>query len=261
MYVERRGHGTPVLLLHGFGVDHRILLPLEEVFDGEPGWERIYPDLPGFGRTPGRADLNGSGDVVDELVRFIGAELGDQRFALVGNSWGGMLARALASRMPQRVLGLCLLCPAIVAERGDRDLPPRTVLKEDRELMSSLPATERELYQQEAVVESAGDWERFREFVLPGILAADPAAAQRIEAAYGVRPGPGSGRYDGPTLLLTGRQDAIVGYRDAWRVLEDYPRATFAVLDAAGHNAPLERPEVTGPLVADWLRRVRAEER
>ncbi|XVU29550.1 alpha/beta fold hydrolase [Actinoplanes sp. CA-054009] len=261
MYVERRGHGTPVLLLHGFGVDHRILLPLEQVFEGEPGWERIYPDLPGFGRTPGRADVRGSDDVVDELERFVGAEFGDRPFALVGNSWGGMLARALASRMPQRVLGLCLLCPAIVAERGERDLPPRAVLKEDLELTRSLTATERELYQEEAVVESAGDWARFREFVLPGILDADRAAALRIEADYGVRLGPGGGRHDGPALLLTGRQDDIVGYRDTWRVLEDYPRATFAVLDAAGHNAPLERPEVTGPLVADWLRRVRAEER
>ncbi|SNY65124.1 alpha/beta fold hydrolase [Paractinoplanes atraurantiacus] len=259
MYVERRGHGTPVLLLHGFGVDHRILLPLEEVFDKEPGWERIYPDLPGFGRTPGRDDVRGSDDVVDELVRFIGAELGDRRFALVGNSWGGMLARAVAARMPHRVLGLCLLCPAIVAERGERDLPPRTVLKEDPELISSLAATERELYQQEAVVESAQDWQRFHEFVLPGILAADQAAAQRIEARYAARLE--SGRYEGPALVLTGRQDDIVGYRDAWRVLEDYPRATFAVLDAAGHNAPLERPELTGPLVADWLRRMRAEER
>ncbi|MFG1995019.1 alpha/beta fold hydrolase [Actinoplanes sp. NPDC048988] len=264
MYVERRGRGTPVLLLHGFGVDHRILLPLEAVFEGaagEPGWERIYPDLPGFGRTPGRDDVRGSDDVVGELVRFIGAEFGDRPFALVGNSWGGMLARAVAARMPARVLGLCLLCPAIVAERGARDLPPRTVLKQAPELTSSLPATERELYQAEAVVESPADWERFREFVLPGLLAVDEAAARRIEADYGVRLEPGSGRYDGPTLLLTGRQDDIVGYRDTWRVLEDYPRATFAVLDAAGHNAPLERPDVVNPLVADWLRRIRAEAR
>jgi len=50
-----------------------------------------------------------------------------------------------------------------------------------------------------------------------------------------------------PTLILTGRQDNICGYRDAWEVLELYPRATFAVLDRAGHilrgeqEAPVHR--------------------
>ena len=116
MFVERRGHGTPVVMVHGFGVDHRILLPLEEVFEGEKGWERIYLDLPGFGRTPGREDIRGSDDVVAEIEGFIAAELGDRPFALVGNSWGGMLARAVAGRRPEQVLGLCLLCPAIVAD-------------------------------------------------------------------------------------------------------------------------------------------------
>jgi pimeloyl-ACP methyl ester carboxylesterase len=265
MFVERRGHGTPLLLLHGFGVDHRILLPLEEIFasEAEPvgDWERIYPDLPGFGRTPGDTGIRGSDDVVAEIRAFVDAELGDRSFALVGNSWGGMLARALTAQMPERVLGLCLLAPAIVADRSRRDLPAATVLRRDPALTGGLEPPHREFYQELAVVESPHDWRRFREFVLPGILQTDPEAVARIEADYAVHPDPEQGRppYAGPTLIVTGRQDAIVGYRDAWRVLEHYPRATFGVLDAAGHNAALERPEVAHPLVADWLRRISAE--
>jgi hypothetical protein len=30
--------------------------------------------------------------------------------------------------------------------------------------------------------------------------------------------------FQGPSLILTGRQDAGVGYRDAWAFLEQYPR-------------------------------------
>jgi pimeloyl-ACP methyl ester carboxylesterase len=34
--------------------------------------------------------------------------------------------------------------------------------------------------------------------------------------------------------------------------------ATFAVRDAAGHNAHLERPDLTAALVKDWLARARS---
>ena len=33
--------------------------------------------------------------------------------------------------------------------------------------------------------------------------------------------------FPAPTLLVTGRQDAIVGYRDAWDILENYPAGNF----------------------------------
>ena len=59
-----------------------------------------------------------------------------------------------------------------------------------------------------------------------------------------------------PTLILAGRQDAMVGYRDAWKILENYPRGTFAVLDRAGHNLQIEQETLFNALVNEWLDRV-----
>ena len=59
-----------------------------------------------------------------------------------------------------------------------------------------------------------------------------------------------------PALILTGRQDSEVGYRDAWDLVEDYPRATFAVLDRAGHSVPYEQERLWKALVNEWLDRV-----
>ena len=58
---------------------------------------------------------------------------------------------------------------------------------------------------------------------------------------------------------MLGRQDAVVGYRSALALIEDYPRATVAVLDRAGHSAPWEQPALLGSLVRDWLDRVEAD--
>lgn len=56
--------------------------------------------------------------------------------------------------------------------------------------------------------------------------------------------------------MLVGRQDHGVGCRDAWRILENYPRATFAVLDRAGHALQIEQPRLFDALVEEWLDRV-----
>jgi hypothetical protein len=39
------GEGLSLAVIHGFGVDHRIMLPLQNSID-ESGWQRIYIDLP-----------------------------------------------------------------------------------------------------------------------------------------------------------------------------------------------------------------------
>ncbi|GAA2856432.1 hypothetical protein GCM10010523_16150 [Paenarthrobacter ilicis] len=50
-------------------------------------------------------------------------------------------------------------------------------------------------------------------------------------------------------------QDHVTGYEDGWKLRGHYVRGTYAVLDSAGRNAHLERPELTAALVKDWLAR------
>ena len=90
------------------------------------------------------------------------------------------------------------------------------------------------------------------------IQLADHAFLARLEAA-----GPFSFDVDrlpapfgGPTLMLTARQDHLCGYRDAWDLLDHYPRATFAVLDRAGHLVNIEQDALCQALMREWLDRV-----
>jgi pimeloyl-ACP methyl ester carboxylesterase len=59
-----------------------------------------------------------------------------------------------------------------------------------------------------------------------------------------------------PVLWLMGRQDANVGYRDAWNILESFPRASYAVLDRAAHNLEIEQDRLFEVLIGEWLDRV-----
>lgn len=55
VYYETFGEGFPIVLIHGFTPDHRLMTGcMEPVFENQPGWHRIYLDLPGMGQTKGR---------------------------------------------------------------------------------------------------------------------------------------------------------------------------------------------------------------
>jgi pimeloyl-ACP methyl ester carboxylesterase len=56
--------------------------------------------------------------------------------------------------------------------------------------------------------------------------------------------------------MLTARQDHLCGYRDAWELLDTSPRATFAVLDRAGHLVNIEQDVLCHALMREWLDRV-----
>ncbi|MBO9553491.1 alpha/beta hydrolase [Cellulomonas sp.] len=254
MYSVTRGDGPAVLLVHGFGLDHRFMTPLDDTIAAS-GRRRVYVDLPGMGRS---ADVpaTSSDDVLDALTSLVASELGGEPFAVVGSSYGGLLARGLAARLGDQVTGLALLCP--VVEADVRDAPRPHVAVEDPALLATLDPREAAEYAFMAVVQSPQTWALFRDHVLPGMRAADASTLAAVRSAYALTDHPeADGRtFAGPTLVLTGRHDHVVGYRDAFGLLEHYPRATFAVLDDAGHNAILEQPRVVEALLTEWLRRL-----
>jgi pimeloyl-ACP methyl ester carboxylesterase len=108
-----------------------------------------------------------------------------------------------------------------------------------------------------AVVQDTATWRRTQDEIVVGYEVADDVVLERIGEHYAgtFEVEPARRPFEGPVLFITGRQDSVAGYRDAWRTLEHYPRATFAVLDRAGHNVHIEQPQLFA-LVHEWLDRV-----
>ena len=125
---------------------------------------------------------------------------------------------------------------------------------EDPQLLDELgPVADLIVVQSPRVVEAVRQ-------VLAEVQLADLAHQARLEAA-----GPSSFEvaspvpFGGPTLIITARQDQIVGYRDIWDLLDTYPRATFALLDRAGHFVHIEQDALCHALMLEWLDRVEGE--
>lgn len=245
-------------MIHGFCVDHRLLLGLDPAFAVKGIWRRVYIDLPGMGRSAAGPEIDSADVVAESVVAFIRENFGNERFAVLGNSFGGMVARHIVAEFGDQVLGLALLSPVAVADPAQRVVPPQTVLQSDPDFLASLDPRDAADYAEMAVVQSAKGWERFREAVLPGLRVFDPAAIERISSRYSLREEPEdrSAKFDEPTLIITGRQDHIVGYQDQIALSRHYRRSSIAVLDQAGHNAHLDQPELVNGLVSEWLDRL-----
>jgi pimeloyl-ACP methyl ester carboxylesterase len=260
VHVEVVGEGRPLLVLHGFGADHRFgLHRYEPVFRARAGWRRIYPDLPGMGQTPGPAWLTSPEGYVDLLVDFMDALAPGERFALVGISWGAYLALGMTRAVPDRIDGLMLTAPVIRGRGEDRSRPPRFVLRRDPGIDARL-APDEALWTSMAVVQTPTTLEAFRQAVKPGLAVADWEFLQTIAHRFADDvvedrlPSPLSA----PALVVLGKHDVAVGYADAWPLLADLPRGTLAVLDGAGHGVEEEQQGLFRGLASEWLDRVEA---
>ena len=260
VHYEVQGQGRPLILLHGYWSDHRQMAGcMEPGLEPRSGWQRIYLDLPGMGKTPGAKWITNSDQMLDIICDFIDQVIPGQRFAIGGYSYGGYLARGVLYRKRELVDGLLLACP-VVKDRGERDLPPQEVRVSDPELMARLTPQQREEFAWTAV-QSQRILERTQTEIDVGSLLGDADFLTRLqEEGYTFTfdvDGPDSDPFEKPTLIVTGRQDWVAGYRDVWQILEKYPQATFAVLDRAGHNLPIAQDRLFDALVSEWLDRVK----
>jgi pimeloyl-[acyl-carrier protein] methyl ester esterase len=106
-WIERRGRGPALVLLHGWGLNLRVFDTLAQQFEAQH--EIIAIDLPGHGRSAepdalAQHDRWHSEALADWLLPLLPA-----RAAILGWSLGGLLALALARRAPQRVRALVLV--------------------------------------------------------------------------------------------------------------------------------------------------------
>ncbi|MES5893043.1 MULTISPECIES: alpha/beta hydrolase [Bacillus cereus group] len=256
IYYEIVGEGKPVIIIHGCAPDHRLMKRcMESVFQKYEGYQRIYIDLPGMGKSNAPDWINSSDRIVEVLITFIEEIISAEEFLLVGESYGGYLARGILSKMFERVNGLLLVCPVVVAQTGKRLLPDKQVIVRDEEFLKTLTSTEREEFCELAVVANEYTYKRFKEEIKPGLDVANNEFIERLQKNYSLTLDFHRKKYEKPVLLLAGRQDISVGYQDIVRIIEDYPRATLAVLDMAGHNLQIEQPDLFESLVWEWIRR------
>ena len=158
---------------------------------------------------------------------------------------------------------MLLIGPLVEPDDDKRDLPS-TFVSRSLALEDALDEYEDWMFDLFVTDQTEAVWSRFRDEMLAGFGTGDEEFQSRLRRD----PGAYALSYDvrdlaepffRPSLIVTGRQDRLVGYRDPWSILENYRRCTFTVLDTSGHAMQIERDRLFEALVHDWLDRLLAD--
>jgi pimeloyl-ACP methyl ester carboxylesterase len=222
---------APVVLLHGWGVSGRYLVPTALAIAREDARAVYVPDLPGHGRSDRPARALDVAELAEVVLGWMDA-LGLRRAVLVANSFGCQIAAELAVRAPSRVLALALVGPTL--DPAVRPLPllvPRLLLTGLFEPVSLVPIL-------------AADYA----VMGPRLLLAElrRMRADRIERRLS--------RVAQPALVVRGERDAVASAAWAARVaslLGDAAASTLARrAHAVNYSASAELVRLLRPLLA-----------
>src|SRR5262245_27129106 len=249
-YVER-GRGTPLLLVHGFPLDHTMWQgQLDALADR---YRVIAPDLRGFGQSGVTAGLATMPLMADDLAQLLDRLAIAEPIVLCGLSMGGYVAWQFALRYRERLAKLILCDTRAVGDTPETaanriGLADR-VQKEGPAFVAEtmLP----KLFAPATIESKAPCVEATRQVILrtnpKGIAAASRGMAQRPDVT------PWLSRFDMPTLVLCGQHDAISTPDEMRGFTELLPQARFVEIAGAGHMAPLENPAEVNAAIREFL--------
>lgn len=253
------GEGRPLLILHGSTLDHRHMIEsLEPVFEHVPGWKRIYVDMPGHGKSPPQEAIQTQDDLLAAVLDFVDAFLPEDRFGIIGESRGSYIARGIVHLRPKSVFAVALVVPGGSPTADPDRLPRHQAIEPDPALRLELQGEDLGRFDNFMVVQNREILEKARRTKTPARALWDAAQEARVSKAFdfSFHAQAVATVFAEPSLIIAGHQDSMSGFWDAVDLLPQFPRATLAVLDAAGHGVSWERPELFTALMADWLGRV-----
>lgn len=237
-----RSDGPVAVLVHGAGSDHRVW-EYQGAGLARLGWRVLAVDLPGHGRSDGRA-AETIPAVADGLAALLAAvELPPG--LVVGHSMGALAALDFAARYPDRLTGLALIGvaarmpvhPALLAAARD-DLPRAAAM----------------IAGWGHAAEASGDGtaegkaeatRRLLEQSAPGVLAAG------LTACDGYDGGAAAARIVAPTRLILGDADKMSPAKAGLALASQISGARVSLIHGAGHMLMAERPDAVLQILSD----------
>lgn len=247
------GTGTPMLFLHGWGMDKRIMTgSFEPVFASQNNYRRIYIDIPGMGKSIAGNIVN-SDDILAVLHAFVKEIIGE-KFIIVGESYGGYLARGYINQHREMISGVILLCPLVYAGSRQGRFEALKVITRDDKFLKTLSKEQYDCFTYMNVVLTQAVYERFSRDIMPAIENQNRYFLDEVlDGSCSFNVDKLEQPFEKPCLIIVGKQDTEVGYKDQFDLLTNYPNATYCVINGAGHNLQIEQTEMFETIVKQWL--------
>jgi pimeloyl-ACP methyl ester carboxylesterase len=245
------GSGLPLLLVHGFPLDHSMWK--YQTAELAQHCRVIAPDLRGFGGTTATQGTATMEQMADDLAALLD-ELGvHEKILFCGFSMGGYIGWQFARKYEDRLQALVACDTRAIADTPEqaasrRELAER-VLRE-----GAAPVAEAmlpKLFSSETQERRPDLVNATRDVILrtrpEGIVAALRGLAERPDVTEMLP------KIAVATLVIVGEHDAISSPDEMQGIAESIPNAAWVVVPHAGHLSPLENPDVFNEALAQYI--------
>ena len=266
LFVEVIGNGHPMVLMHGGpGADHASMLSLRPCADQ---LTLVFYDHRCNGRSDGGPVSSMTWENLTADADALRQALGFEKWAVLGHSFGGMVALEYALRYPQSLSHLLLAdtcgdtwwvrenAPKLLAKRGFRPAVVETARRfytgqiGPGEFMPSMRKLAKAYYHNPSPLLMA------REVLTVGMRTKVQPEAQIFafsQLLKGWTVMSQLGEIQVPTLVLAGRDDFQFPPEHQAELASGIPNAQLEIIERAGHNAPTERPAEVIQAVRSFL--------
>ncbi len=227
-----------VAFIHGGAHDHSVWA-LQSRYFAYHGWNALAVDLPGHGKSEGKA-LDRIGDIADWVARVLDAA-GAGTASLVGHSMGSLVALETAARYPARVTKLALVGTAV-------PMPVSEPLLDASKANDHIAYEMTNVYSHSNAAQIGGNrvpgiWMmgsamRLMERSGSGVLHADFSACN----AYG-NGLKAAAQIKCPVLLILGKRDQMAPMKAAQALATEIPNVRTVALENTGHALMTEQPD------------------
>jgi proline iminopeptidase len=254
LFVKVIGNGYPLVIMHGGpGADHTSMLSLRPCADQ---FTLVFYDHRCHGRSKGAEITSLTWDNLAADAEALRQTLGFDRWAVLGQSFGGMVALEYALRYPEGLSHLVLLdacgdirwahekAPEILAQRGyspDTVETARRFLNGQIEPDEMMPALMklRKVYNPHLSLWNAAH------VIISGLRAKIRPEALIFGSGQSLRGWTVMdrlGEIKVPTLVMAGRDDFQFPPEHQAELAAGIPYAQLRIIERAGHNPQQERP-------------------
>ncbi len=233
---QRRGKGVPLVLLHGYPLDHSIWEPVAALLVND--FDLIMPDLRGFGESEAQGINTTMADYAADVVGLLD-QLGIQKAALAGHSMGGYVALAFARAYPERILALGLVSSQTQAD------PPEKKKSRYQEAEHVMAQGVKDVAEEMSVKLTA---DTSLQVILKGlILRQRPEGLAGALRAMAERPDSTNllAGSSFPLVLIHGLADGLIPIERAENVKEVVPSAHLTEIINVGHMPMMEAERLT----------------
>lgn len=240
LFVQVQGQGEPLLLVHGFPLDHSMWQG--QIAEFAKDHQVIAPDLRGFGQSdPSSVPLTMQ-QHADDLAQLLSVLNITKPVTLCGLSMGGYIAWQFCVRHLPQVARLIAADTKAAADSPDaaagRYKTAKSVLAEGSSIVAKgmLP----KLFPAKTIEEKAG----FVDSTNQVMCGTRPETVAAALIGMADRPDMSARLHEigVPALVVCGELDAICPPQEMKKVAEGLPQATYHEIAGAGHMAPLEKP-------------------